>query len=339
MKLEKYEKLKQKLEVLKLEKNYSSLNTTLYYFSFLGNIFLIYFGYFFIKTITDSLPDLFPYQNFFFTIFIALFLTGYEFTKRFVLQQTASEIITSKKFTLSLGVAGVISAILIAGSFYLSLNGAHRLVDNTQTITQTTTNTTDAKKDSIFRYYEKEIAYYRSQPRRTKSERRYNDSIEASLKEKRDIAFKNEDNKSLGVSETVLDRNKENDTAFLFMTFFLEMIIIIGVAFNAYYTIGSYQETTKLLQTPKYKQYIANLKLLSLYYNNGKKIPGNPTLSVNKLVSLVKAQKLPITNSEVRDFIILCGELDIVEEVRNRRKQYKMTYNEALEIMRKDDLL
>ena len=143
MKLEKYEKLKQKLEVLKLEKNYSSLNTTLYYFSFLGNIFLIYFGYFFIKTITDSLPDLFPYQNFFFTIFIALFLTGYEFTKRFVLQQTASEIITGKKFTLSLGIAGVVSAILIAGSFYLSLNGAHRLVDNTQTITQSVTTTTN----------------------------------------------------------------------------------------------------------------------------------------------------------------------------------------------------
>ena len=339
MKLEKYEKLKQKLEVLKLEKNYSSLNTTLYYFSFLGNVFLIYFGYFFIKTITDSLPDLFPYQNFFFTIFIALFLTGYEFTKRFVLQQTASEIITGKKFTLSLGIAGVVSAILIAGSFYLSLNGAHRLVDNTQIITQSVTTTTNLERDSISKYWEKEIAYYRSQPGRKKADRLYRDSIVASLVQKKDIQLEKIDNKSLGVSETVLDRNKENDTAFLFMTFFLEMIIIIGVAFNAYYTIGSYQETTKLLQTPKYKQYIANLKLLSLYYNNGKKIPGNPTLSVNKLVSLVKAQKLPITNSEVRDFIILCGELDIIEEVRNRRKQYKMTYNEALEIMRKDDLL
>ena len=33
MKLDKFEKLKIKLEVFKLEKNFSALNTTLFYFS------------------------------------------------------------------------------------------------------------------------------------------------------------------------------------------------------------------------------------------------------------------------------------------------------------------
>ena len=137
MKLEKFEKLKVKFEVLKLEKNFFTLDRVLYYFSFLGNIFLIYFGYFFIKSITDTLPDLFPYQNIFLAVFIALFLTGYELTKRFVIQQFTISALQIKKFTLGL-IFGLISSIgLVAGSFYLSLNGAHRLVDSTEKIQKT----------------------------------------------------------------------------------------------------------------------------------------------------------------------------------------------------------
>jgi hypothetical protein len=83
MKLDKFQKLKVRLEILKLEKNFFALDRVLYYFSFLGNIFLVYFGYFFIKSIVDTLPQLFPYQSVFLAVFIALFLTGYELTKRF----------------------------------------------------------------------------------------------------------------------------------------------------------------------------------------------------------------------------------------------------------------
>jgi hypothetical protein len=67
MKLDKYNRLKLKLEVFKLEQNYLTLNRVLYYFSFLGNIFLIYFGYFFIKTVTNSIPT--------WSIFLALVLS------------------------------------------------------------------------------------------------------------------------------------------------------------------------------------------------------------------------------------------------------------------------
>ena len=83
MKLDKFQKLKVRLEILKLEKNFFALDRVLYYFSFLGNIFLVYFGYFFIKNIVDTLPPMFPYQTEFLSVFIALFLAGYELTKRF----------------------------------------------------------------------------------------------------------------------------------------------------------------------------------------------------------------------------------------------------------------
>ena len=65
MKIDKFNKLKLKLEVFKLEQNYLTLDRILYYFSFLGNIFLIYFGYFFVKSVTNSIPALFPFQDMF----------------------------------------------------------------------------------------------------------------------------------------------------------------------------------------------------------------------------------------------------------------------------------
>jgi hypothetical protein len=140
-------------------------------------------------------------------------------------------------------------------------------------------------------------------------------------------------------STIVVSKNKENDTAFFFMTFFLEIIIILGVTFHAYYTIASYQETSKLLQTPKYKQYVLNIKLLKIYYNNGKKNMGDLALPVNKLISIAKLQKLQVSSGEVADFINLCGELGIVETTKNRRKQYSMVFEEALRLIEKDDSL
>ena len=68
MKLDKFQKLKVRLEILKLEKNFFALDRVLYYFSFLGNIFLVYFGYFFIKNIVDTLPQMFPYQTEFLSV-------------------------------------------------------------------------------------------------------------------------------------------------------------------------------------------------------------------------------------------------------------------------------
>ena len=41
MKIDKFNALKDKFEISNFEKNYFSLDKTLYYFSFLGNIFLI----------------------------------------------------------------------------------------------------------------------------------------------------------------------------------------------------------------------------------------------------------------------------------------------------------
>lgn len=339
MKIDKFNKLKLKLEVFKLEQNYMTLDKVLYYFSFLGNIFLIYFGYFFVKSITATIPALFPFQDVFFTIFVALFLTGYELTKRFTLEQLFTTILQVKRMTGGVFIAGMICSFLIAGSFYLSIKGAHRLVDTSESVVAKTDSTIALQQDSIAKYYDKEILYYRNQSSRTRSEKIYRDSIVNVLQQAKDAKIQQVESKTQTKTSTALEKNSENSTAFLFITIFLEMIVLIGVGFDAFYTLGSYEETKKLLQTPKFKQLELNLKLLKLYYQNGKKVVGDQTLSFNKFQSLVQTQKIDASQKDLKTFIVLCQELDIVKEFRGRKKEFMITYQEAKDLLENQEVI
>ena len=339
MKIDKFNKLKLKLEVFKLEQNYLTLDRILYYFSFLGNIFLIYFGYFFVKSVTNSIPALFPFQDMFFTVFVGLFLTGYELTKRFTLEQFFTTTLQVKRMTSGIFVAGMICCFLIAGSFYLSIKGAHRLVDNSEIIATAVDSTITQKQDSIAKYYDKEIAYYRSQPGSRKADRIYKDSIVNVLQQAKDAKILQLETKTQTKANTAMDKNMENSTAFLFITIFLELIVLIGVGFDAFYTLGSYEETKKLLQTPKFKQLELNLKLLKLYYQNGKKVVGDQTLSFNKFQSLVQTQKITASQKDLKTFTVLCQELDIVKEFRGRKKEFMITYQEAKDLLENQEVI
>lgn len=339
MKIDKFNKLKLKLEVFRLEQNYMTLDRVLYYFSFLGNIFLIYFGYFFVKSITNTIPTLFPFQEVFFTVFIALFLTGYELTKRFTLEQFFTGVLQLKKLTTSLFIGGMICSFLIAGSFYLSIKGAHRLVDNSETITTVVDANIAQKQDSIAKYYDTEILYFRNQSARTRSDKKYRDSIVSVLQRTKDEKIQQIESRVQAKTATNLEKNSENSTAFLFITVFLEMIVLIGVGFDAFYTIGSYQETKKLLQTPKFKQLELNLKLLKLYYQNGKKVVGDQTLSFNKFQSLVQTQKIDASQKDLKTFTVLCQELDIIKEFKGKKKEFMMTYQEAKDLLENQEVI
>ena len=74
MKLDKFNKLKQKFEVSSFENNFLTLDKVLYYFSFLGNILSVIFSYFFVKNATDSIPQFFPGQITVIALFIIIFI-------------------------------------------------------------------------------------------------------------------------------------------------------------------------------------------------------------------------------------------------------------------------
>ncbi len=303
MKLDRFFKLKNDLEVFNFEKNFNSLSKTLYYFSFLGNIFLILFSYFFIKDVTNSIPTLFPGQSIFFSIFIILFMTGYELFKRFAFEQLTSTILRLRKFTINISIGSLVTLFLVTGSFYLGLNGAHRLIDNSENITSVTDSTLSIKVDSIAKYYNKEIEFYRNQVAKTRADRQYRDSIVANLQVTKDNKIKEIESKTENKSASKIEELKQNDLAFAIMVFFLELIILIGVAFNSYYIWTSYDEMKNILSTPKYRQLEINLRLLKLYFQNGRKKEQDSTLSKSKLIALVSTSKIPCNQTDINNFI------------------------------------
>jgi hypothetical protein len=337
MNLDKFFKLKNNLETFNFENNFNSLSKTLYYFSFLGNIFLVLFSYFFIKNVTNSIPTLFTGQGVFFSIFIILFMVGYELFKRFAFEQLTSTILRLRKFTLNILLGTLVSLVLVAGSFYLSLNGAHRLIDTSEIIVTKSDSTLSNKVDSIGKYYDKEILYYRNQSARTRSEKVYRDSIVNVLQVAKDAKIKEAEQKVESKVQTQTSKIEENSLAFAVMVFFLELIILIGVAFDAYYTWTSYDEMKTIMNTPKYKQLELNIRLLKLFYQNGRKKEQDPTISRSKMISLVGASKIPANQREINDFLALCSELEITTGQR-RKKVYNMSYEKAKGLIENQEL-
>lgn len=337
MKLDKFFQLKNELETFNFEKNFNPLSRTLYYFSFLGNIFLILFSYFFIKDVTNTIPNLFPGQSIFFSIFIILFMTGYELFKRFAFEQLTSTILRVKKFTTNIAIGILVTLALVAGSFYLGLNGAHRLIDNSETIVATTDQTISTKVDSVAKYYDKEIEFYRNQKSTTRADRKYRDSIVAVLQTTKDTKVKEIESKTENKSSAKIEELQQNNFAFAVMVFFLELIILIGVAFNAYYIWTSYDEMKQIMSTPKYKQLEINLRLLKLYYQNGRKKEQDPVLARTKLTALVASSKIPCNQTDINNFIALCSELEITTGSR-RKKVYNMNYEKAKGLLENQEL-
>jgi hypothetical protein len=337
MKLDKFFKLKNDLETFNFEKNFNSLSKTLYYFSFLGNIFLILFSYFFIKNVTNSIPHLFPGQDLFFSIFIILFMTGYELFKRFAFEQLALSILRNRLITFNNVIGFLVCGTLVAGSFYLSLNGAHRLIDTSETITTKADSTLSNKTDSIAKYYDKEIQFYRNQPSARKSDRIYRDSIVNVLSVQKEQKINELESKVTKKTEVQSSALKENNTAFALMVVFLELIILIGVAFSSYYTWTSYDEMKILLTTPKFRQLEINLRLLKLYYQNGRKKEQDPVLPKTKLIALASTSKILCNQTDISNFIVLCSELEIITGNR-RKKTYNMNYEKAKGLLENQEL-
>ena len=342
MKLSNYFQLRKILEIQPFQSSFLTLKTVLYYFSFLGNLFLILFGFFFIKNVTDSIPYLFPNQSIVFGIFVGLFLTGYELFKRYTLEQFIISVLKVRKITISLFLGLIVSMGLIAGSFYLSLNGAHRLIDNSTTITDKVNETVTSKTDSISAIYSKRIETFEKRRDNKQNaldkillgsdetgnynyqQRRNIKSFEvdinklnieiSSIETERDAKISQLDStlttKLTIKAEQQLDVNKENDTAFVFMTFFLEFIILIGVGFHGYYIIGSYMEMKRLLSSKP--QIETRYKLLEILYNN--RSQGDTIPNKKSVLTLIKLNNLQITEEQVNEFYEFCIVTGIIEE-------------------------
>lgn len=348
MKLDAFNKLKQKFEINAFENNFLTLDKVLYYFSFLGNIFSVIFSYFFIKNATDAIPEFFSGQAIIVAGFIIVFMSGYELLKRFSFQQLVTYIVRLKKFTVQLFVSSLLVLVLVGGSFYLSLNGAHRLIDQAETIESVADMTIKTQTDSIFNAYKPKIEIYQTQLEalyansyngrvrsRDRADVKEYESKVTLLEEERDNKIKALETKIEEKDSDKLSKNKSNTLALVLLTLFMEFIILLGVGFNAYYIAKSFSDMKVLMNTPQYKQMETNLKLLHLLYQNGNKKEGETTIPITKFRSLVSNNKVDVRNKDITDFLNLVGELDIIKVGNSRKKYYNMSYDKAKNIIEK----
>jgi hypothetical protein len=350
MKLDKYYKLKNELETFSFEKNFNPLSKTLYYFSFLGNIFLILFSYFFIKDITNSINKLFPGQDLFFSVFIILFMTGYELFKRFTFEQLIIAIVKNSKININIILGAMISIILAAGSFYLSLNGAHRLVDNTSQIEIQLDTVQNKNTESINDVYQSRIKLKESQIQAINDND--NDGVLSSRQRKiikdlekditqletdRDTRIKQVEVKLGDKLSKKENKVQENSFAFAIIVFFLEIVILIGVSFNSFYSWHSYVEMKNVMNIPKYKQLEINMNLLKLYYQNGRKKESDPVIPASNLKILVSNSKLKYTQKDITNFLAICSELDITVGLK-RDKVYNMSFEKAKSLLENQEI-
>lgn len=361
MNLKQFDQLRKRFESLSFETNFTTINKIIYYFSYLGNISIILFSYFFLKTVTDAVPNLFTGQDFFFSVFVVLFMTGYELFKRFAIEQVFQNWFLKKKLTSLLIAGGALCVILTIGSFYLSIKGSHRLIDDTETLSTQNDSLTNIKLNELQLRYNNDIKSVESQIKNT--QQLINKIVDAGTQQNR-ILTKSEQTKIDKWDEQILKLNndkrivdslysinkeqiqkgkytkqidekagKENSFTFFMLTIFLELLVIAGVGFNAFYNVETYGEMKSLLRTEKYVKLQNNLTMLKIYYHNGTKKDGDPCPSNTKFTSLVKLQSLDVKQQDIQNFVNLLNELQIIQIKSKKHKVFAITYEKALDLL------
>jgi hypothetical protein len=277
-------------------------------------------------------------------------MVGYELFKRFAFEQLTSSIMKYGKFTINIFIGTIVSLLLVIGSFYLSLNGAHRLVDTSgkiesqidtiqnksnESISQTYNNRIDLKENQI-----QAINFNDNDGVLSARQRKVIIGLEADIKQlevDRDNRIKESESKLKSKLTKQEDKIQQNSFAFAIMVFFLEFIILIGVAFNSYYIWNSYKEMKELMTSPKLRQLELNINLLKLYFQNGRKKESDSVIPTNKFKALVSNAKINCTLKDINNFIALCSELEIVTGAK-KSKIYNMNFEKAKYLLQNQEL-
>lgn len=370
MRIEKYIKLKTKFEDKSFENTYGSLDKMLYYSSFFGNFASIFFAFFFLNQLLFRATSDFSGRFFILSLFSLTFLTGFELLKRYALGNLSYAAITIKKLSTEVLYNLGFSLILVAGSFYLSLNGAKVFADKREQIEQVRTVEISAQVDSLNLIFDKNLTYkinerdgliksrdiytkkieddmyisklkeYKSLIQQANEEIKRADIEIDRMRSEKEASVANIKNEVTATSELKVNEVFKNQLAFILISIFIEVLILIGVVFHCFFNIKVYNEfqfrsdnTTKLNLYNHYKE------LLKLTYGvnpNFHTSDMNDTLIIKSPVSLANFNihiRKKYGDSGLRDFISICNTLKIFVTDANGNFITSVTYGEAKKII------
>lgn len=349
MDLGKYHSLQKKFENKRFEKTHYWTNKTLYYGSFLGNLLSIILAFFFVNKISKETAVHFAGQDWILPIFVVLFLTIFEFAKRFTFANTVVSYLTTKKLTLTFFLSLIFSLSLVGLTFYLSLSGANHYANKSEVIEINTQQSINKVNDSLTNYYvvenkklEDRIDYLytaaaqRKKKSLTESEVQQVQGWEVLIEKNKQVLenkIKEANQVSLLSAEKEKEKSSKNQIAFILISAFIELLILIGVGFSQYYAFVSFKEKKEgLVNNANYHKLINYLDLLRVLYNNGKTTTGAILPSFNQFKDLANASGKKYQYKTLKEFITLTSHLKIIQTV-GKNKTVIVSYEQAQEII------
>ncbi len=345
---EDYIKLKRETLTKSYTERFKWIEKFLYWFSWFGNGVSIFLAFFFIQALFLS-SFIGVKDSIFVTIGIVFFLTIFELLKRYVFGMFSTEFIKNKFKMFKLNMVSFILGVLvlITGSFYFSLNGAMKFVDNRTVFQEQAELNIQESVDSLNIFYfnqyikplmdenrilsEQNIGYA-EQAATTSFRTRYTDLINANnqkIEANRSQIIQYEtrrDNEITTVRQSQTSRldqaiidNRSNIIAFIIISSLIEIIIMLGIyyaKFFDYKIIDEYEKT--IVSTPEFKTWYKFNSLLNLIYSKVNDV-GEHIPSTNALLELCEVSGNRTDKSTMDKFIKIMYYLGIVSLQGNRR--------------------
>ena len=364
---DKYVQMKSKLLVGSYNEKYKYVDKFLYIFSWFGNGVSIFLAFFFLQSLFYSSFNEIS-NSIFITLGIVFFLSLFELLKRYVFGMFSVELIRHKFKMFNKGMIVFITStlLLIGCSFYFTLNGAGKFIDNQKTFVNTTKNVVNTKIDSINNSFDKQIQTYKIENEnlrninnalRTKLintsdeltgvRNQYQRSIDKNdniIENNQKIIDKFELDKKTNISNTKneenlnlqnnLNENDNNIIRFLCISAIIELIIIIGVYYNKFYeykTIDEYEKT--IIETTNFKTWNLYNEMISIICSSSKGV-GEKISTTDDLIDLLGISNIKISKPEFDRFIKLLYSLEILF-LDGKRRILNKSEKESKELIKK----
>jgi len=255
--------------------------------------------------------------------------------------------------------------LLAGGSAYLSLSGAKKFVNNEQIFKVQTENVITTSIDSLTKVYEDKKRPYVTDNEQLRTitnslrqklaetgvnyvtvRKQYQENID-----KNDVNIKsnqveitrldNELNTKIAqfqntqenkLSES-LTTNKSNTLAFIIISLFIEIIILLGIYYDKYYDFKIVEEYEKtIIETPGFKKWFKYNYLLGLIYGRTKEV-GESIPSSNSILEMAEVGGNKLDKATLDKFIKVLYFLEIVKLDGNKRI-LNMTEEEGIKKLR-----
>lgn len=343
---DEYLKLKEETVEQSYKDTHKITDRGLYVFSWFGNAVSIFLAYFFVESLFNS-AFVEISGNIVLPIMIVFFLSMFELLKRKVFEIYSKNIIRSNfmVFTKNMLSYNFIVLLLVGGSFYLSLSGAQKFMNQGDVIVKNTETNINSKVDSINTYYfntyispmieENKILNAQNNDFLQASQKMYaskytslieqnNNKISSNKstiekyeleRDKKISEIKISENKKLSEKQS---QNSSNILIFIMVSVVIELVILIGIYFDKYYTYRIVKEYEQnIMDTPTRKRWKVYDEIAEVAFEGLS--AGDALPSANDIKDIIIANGVNASPKDLDNFFKMMNYLKIIERKGNKR--------------------